>query len=139
MLYRKTGGEKKFVIVDAGMNDLIRPTLYESYHYIWPAKPRRGERAAERATRTSMPVDGETVDVVGPICESGDYLAKDRPLPPTKRGDLLAVFTAGAYGFAMSSNYNNRPRLPEGAGGRRHYKIIRRRETYEDLVALERI
>jgi diaminopimelate decarboxylase len=138
VLYRKTGGSKQFIIVDAGMNDLIRPTLYESYHFIWPVKPdpanvldsRREERA---------PVNGEVVDVVGPICESGDYLAKDRPLPRTQRGDLLAVFTAGAYGFAMSSNYNNRPRLPEVLVDGDSYKIIRRRETYEDLVAAERV
>jgi diaminopimelate decarboxylase len=78
------------------------------------------------------------VDVVGPICESGDYLAKARNLPEVKRGDLLAVFTAGAYGFAMSSNYNNRPRLPEVLVDGDSYTIIRRRETYEDLVALER-
>ena len=130
VLYRKTSGEKQFVIVDAGMNDLIRPTLYDcvSLHLAGEAATRRTCR--RRATRTCVPVDGETVDVVGPICESGDYLAKDRPLPTTKRGDLLAVFTAGAYGFAMSSNYNNRPRAPEvlvdgdrptrsSAGGRR--------------------
>ena len=84
-------------------------------------------------------MNGETVDVVGPICESGDYLAKARPLPPTKRGDLLAVFTAGAYGFAMSSNYNNRPRVPEVLVDGSTYTVIRRRETYEDLVALERV
>jgi diaminopimelate decarboxylase len=83
-------------------------------------------------------VNGETVDVVGPICESGDYLAKARPLPTTQRGDLLAVFTAGAYGFSMSSNYNNRPRAPEVLVDGMNYKIIRRRETLEDLVALER-
>jgi len=138
VLYRKTGGSKQFIIVDAGMNDLIRPTLYDSYHFIWPVKPdpanvfdlRREEQA---------PVNGEVVDVVGPICESGDYLAKDRPLPRTQRGDLLAVFTAGAYGFAMSSNYNNRPRLPEVLVDGSSYKIIRRRETYEDLVAAERV
>ena len=85
------------------------------------------------------PADGETVDVVGPICESGDFLAKDRPLPPTKRGDLLAVFTAGAYGFAMSSNYNNRPRAPEVLVDGDTYRVIRRRETYEDLVAAEQV
>ena len=78
------------------------------------------------------------MDVVGPICESGDYLAKDRPLPRTKRGDLLCVFTAGAYGFAMSSNYNNRPRVPEVLVDGSTYKIIRRRETYEDLERGER-
>src|SRR4051794_15018449 len=138
VLYRKQGGEKKFVIVDAGMNDLIRPTLYESYHHIWPVKPLPQHVPAER-NRTLVPADAETVDVVGPICESGDYLAKARPLPPTKRGDLLAVFTAGAYGFAMASNYNNRPRLAEVLVDGDSFKVIRRRETYEDLVALERM
>jgi len=138
VLYRKTGGEKKFVIVDAGMNDLIRPTLYESYHHIWPAKA-QANAGAELRDRNVVPGDAEVVDVVGPICESGDYLAKGRPLPPTQRGDLLAVFTAGAYGFAMSSNYNNRPRAPEVLVDGGSYKVIRRRETYEDLVAPERV
>ena len=78
-------------------------------------------------------------DVVGPVCESGDYLAKERYLPKTQRGDLLAVFTAGAYGFAMASNYNNRPRLPEVLVDGDTFKVIRRRETYEDLVAAERV
>jgi diaminopimelate decarboxylase len=101
-------------------------------------KPDAANLPAERS-REFEPRNGETVDVVGPICESGDYLAKARPLPITKRGDLLAVFTAGAYGFAMSSNYNNRPRAPEVLVDGDTYKIIRRRETLEDLVALERI
>ncbi|MGB7157825.1 MAG: diaminopimelate decarboxylase [Tepidisphaeraceae bacterium] len=138
VLYRKTGGEKRFVIVDAGMNDLIRPTLYEAYHHVWPVKPDAQNLNAERS-RTFQITGGETVDVVGPICESGDYLAKGRDLPPTKRGDLLAVFTAGAYGFAMSSNYNNRPRVPEVLVDGSTYTIIRKRETLEDLVALERV
>jgi diaminopimelate decarboxylase len=138
VLYRKTGGEKKFVIVDAGMNDLIRPTLYESYHHIWPVKPDPANLAKDR-NRATVPVDGEVVDVVGPICESGDYLAKGRPLPTVQRGDLLAVFTAGAYGFSMSSNYNNRPRLPEVLVDGDKYMVIRRRETFEDLVAAERV
>ncbi len=137
VLYRKTGGAKQFIIVDAGMNDLIRPTLYEAYHHIWPVKPSPENVPAERSVETK-PVNGEVVDVVGPICESGDYLAQNRLLPRTDRGDLLAVFTAGAYGFAMSSNYNNRPRLPEVLVDGDQYRIIRRRETYEDLVALER-
>lgn len=138
VLYRKTGGEKKFVIVDAGMNDLIRPTLYDSYHYIWPVKPDSPNVLAERRA-TTEPVGGEVVDVVGPICESGDYLAINRRLPITKRGDLLAVFTAGAYGFSMSSNYNNRPRVPEVLVDGNRFTVIRRRETLEDLVAPERI
>jgi diaminopimelate decarboxylase len=138
VLYTKTGGEKKFVIVDAGMNDLIRPTLYESYHHIWPTSPDPKNVPASRDK--SEPVrDGEVVDVVGPICESGDYLARGRSLPRTRRGDLLAIFTAGAYGFAMSSNYNNRPRAPEVLVDGDSYRLIRRRETYEDLVAPEEV
>ncbi len=136
VLYRKQGGEKKFVIIDAGMNDLIRPTLYDAYHFIWPVKPDAKNVPAVR-DEDLVPVDGETVDVVGPICESGDYLAKGRALPKTQRGDLLAVFTAGAYGFAMSSNYNNRPRAAEVLVDGASFKVIRRRETYEDLVAGE--
>jgi diaminopimelate decarboxylase len=139
VLYRKMGGTKKFVIVDAGMNDLIRPVLYESFHFVWPVKPRGEGNVPTKRDRDAHPNDGEIVDVVGPICESGDYLAKDRPLPKTERGDLLAVFTAGAYGFAMSSNYNNRPRVPEVLVDGSSYKVIRRRETLEDLVALERV
>jgi diaminopimelate decarboxylase len=138
VLYRKTGGEKRFVIVDAGMNDLIRPTLYESYHHVWPVKPPAENVNADRR-RDFVIQGGETVDVVGPICESGDYLAKARALPPVQRGDLLAVFTAGAYGFAMSSNYNNRPRVPEVLVDGDRYTVIRRRETLQDLVALERV
>ena len=138
VLYRKTGGAKQFVIVDAAMNDLLRPTLYEAYHYIWPVKPDEANVTAERDADV-MPVDGETVDVVGPICESGDYLAQDRPLPRVQRGDLLSVFTAGAYGFSMSSNYNNRPRAAEVLVDGDQFRVIRRRETYEDLVAAERV
>nr|MBA3272486.1 diaminopimelate decarboxylase [Chthoniobacterales bacterium] len=138
VLYRKRGGSKQFVIVDAGMNDLIRPTLYESYHHVWPAKPQAANLNADRR-KDFVIQGGETVDVVGPICESGDYLAQGRDLPPVQRGDLLAVFTAGAYGFAMSSNYNNRPRVPEVLVDGSSYKVIRKRETLEDLVALERL
>ena len=136
VLYRKQGGEKKFVIIDAGMNDLIRPTLYDAYHFIWPVKP-EGKNIPAARDEDLIPADGETVDIVGPICESGDYLAKARALPQTKRGDLLAVFTAGAYGFAMSSNYNNRPRAAEVLVDGDKFTVIRRRETYEDLIAPE--
>jgi diaminopimelate decarboxylase len=137
VLYRKSSGDVKYVIVDAGMNDLIRPTLYEAYHHVWPVHPQPANLNPDRR-KDFLLSDGETVDVVGPICESGDYLAKARALPKVGRGDLLAVFTAGAYGFAMSSNYNNRPRVPEVLVDGSSYKIIRRRETFEDLVALER-
>jgi diaminopimelate decarboxylase len=139
VLYRKTSGPKQFIIVDAAMNDLIRPTLYEAYHFIWPVKPGDPKDVPAARDENLQPVKGEVVDVVGPICESGDYLAKDRLLPRTDRGDLLAVFTAGAYGFAMSSNYNNRPRAPEVLVDGGTFKVIRRRETYEDLIAAERV
>ncbi len=132
VLYRKQGGEKKFVIADIGMNDLIRPTLYEGYHYIWPTHIPTNRR------EDYAPAGSEKVDVVGPVCESGDYQAKDRVLPPVARGDLLAIYTAGAYGFAMSSNYNHRPRAAEVMVDGSEAKLIRRRETFEDLVRAER-
>jgi diaminopimelate decarboxylase len=138
VLYRKMGGKKKFVIVDAAMNDLIRPMLYGAYHFIWPTKPGPQNLPIPRG-KEFHPRDGEVVDVVGPICESGDFLARDRLLPPTQRGDLLAVFTAGAYCFAMSSNYNNRPRAAEVLVDGANYRVIRRRETYQDLVAPEQV
>jgi len=139
VLYRKAGGTKQFVIVDAGMNDLLRPTLYESYHHIYPAKitplQRNGTRT-EYAQELDVG-DTEKVDVVGPVCESGDYLAKDRIMPKVVRGDLVSVFTAGAYGMAMSSNYNNRPRPAEVLVDGSKATLIRRRETYQDLVGPE--
>ena len=138
VLYRKVGGTKRFVIVDAGMNDLIRPALYDSFHYIWLASPDAANQPDER-NKDHLPRNGEIVDVVGPICESSDFLAHDRPLPITKRGDLLAVFTAGAYGFSMSSNYNNRRRAAEVLVDDTQSTLIRRRETWEDLVAPERV
>ncbi len=111
-LYLKKGGEKKFVIVDAGMNDLIRPPLYGAFHFIWPADVPEKFIPSHRAKDLQLP-GTEVIDVVGPICEGADFLAKDRALPPVGRGDLLCVFTAGAYGFSMSSNYNARGRAAE--------------------------
>lgn len=127
VLYTKEGEAKRFVIVDAAMNDLIRPSLYGAYHDIRPVR-----EAAAHGER-------KTVDVVGPVCESGDFLAKDRAMPEAKPGELLAVMSAGAYGFVMSSNYNSRPRAPEVLvkGGEMH--VIRARETYADLVRGETI
>ena len=125
VLYRKDTGTKKFVVVDGAMNDLIRPSLYGSYHEIVPVDEKR--RTGER----------ESVDVVGPICESGDFLAKDRELARAEQEDLLAVMSAGAYGFVMASNYNTRPRAVEVLVDGDRYTIVRRRETYEDLVAGE--
>ncbi len=137
VLYAKQGGAKKFVIVDAGMNDLIRPSLYEAFHFIWPIQVSQ-QFVPVRRSKTLLFEGTETVDVVGPICESTDFLAKDRELPPLQRGDCLAVFSAGAYGFSMASNYNARCRPAEVLVDDMEYHIIRKRETYEDLVVLER-
>lgn len=137
VLYTKQGGNKKFVIVDAGMNDLIRPSLYGAFHFIWPV--RTEERFVPATRNKDLHIEGnQVVDIVGPICEGADFLAKDRSIPPVERGDLLAVFTAGAYGFTMSSNYNTRGRAAEVLVEGDSFRVIRRRETYEDQVALER-
>jgi diaminopimelate decarboxylase len=125
VLYTKGNEGKKFLIVDAGMNDLIRPSLYGSFHRILPVI--RGERPEMK------------VDVVGPICESGDFLAKGRLLPVFENGELMAVMSAGAYGFTMSSNYNSRPRIPEILVRDDRWYVIRKRETYEDLTRGEDI
>ena len=123
VVYTKQQGERQFLITDAGMNDLIRPTLYKAYHAIWPVNEVR--RTCEVR---------HTYDIVGPICESGDFLAKERPLPPTNAGDYLAVMQAGAYGFAMSSNYNGRPRPAEVLVNGHQFHIIRHRQTYQHLL-----
>lgn len=128
VLYTKLGVTKNFVIVDAGMNDLVRPSLYNAYQKIIPVREFTGKE-----------IDKKIVDVVGPICESGDFLAQERLLPPLNPGNLLAVMSAGAYGFTMSSNYNSRPRVPEIMVRGGQYQIIRRRETFNDLVAGESI
>jgi len=137
VLYIKHGGSKKFVIVDAGMNDLIRPSLYDAFHFIWPAKV--NAKFVPQKRNKDLHMDGaEVVDVVGPICEGADFFAKDRALPPTKRGDLLSVFTAGAYGYTMSSNYNARGRVAEVLVDGKDFSVIRKRETYEDLIEPEK-
>lgn len=120
VLYTKEKEGKNFIIVDAGMNDLIRPSLYSAYHAIKPVLRKRRRHII--------------ADVVGPICESGDYLAKNRKLPRFERDELMAVMSAGAYGFTMSSNYNSRPRIAEVLVSGRNFHIIRERETYEDIV-----
>jgi diaminopimelate decarboxylase len=136
-IFTKTGGEKTFVIVDSGMNDLMRPALYDAFHFIWPTDVE--DKFVPVGKVKGLEMDGcETVDVVGPICEGADYFAKDRPLPPVKRGDLIAVFTAGAYGYTMSSNYNARPMLPEVLVDGEEFAVIRKRQSYEDLIALEK-
>lgn len=127
VLYEKVGETKHFAIVDAAMNDLIRPSLYGAYHDIRPVNQQASERAKQ------------LMDVVGPVCESGDFLAKDRMLASVKPGELLAVMSAGAYGFVMASNYNSRPRAPEVLVKGSDFSVIRARETYEDLIRGETI
>jgi diaminopimelate decarboxylase len=136
VIYTKESGGRSFIIQDAAMNDLIRPTLYDSFHRIWPAEPPEGFPTPPEDYEAEIPGCGKN-DVVGPVCESGDFLARDRRLPPVKRGDLLVTFSAGAYGMSMSSNYNSRPRAAEVMVDGDEHKLIRRRETYEDLVRPE--
>ncbi len=136
VLYLKQSGSKKFIIVDAAMNDLIRPCLYDAFHFIWPVNVPEKLIPSGRAKEIKI-AGTEQFDIVGPICEGADFFAKDRYLPPVKRGDLLAIFTAGAYGFTMSSNYNARCRCPEILADGDNFKVIRRRETYQDLDASE--
>jgi diaminopimelate decarboxylase len=123
--YVKHAGQKKFLIVDAGMNDLIRPALYGSYHEIVPLR--------ERSISSR-----ETVDVVGPVCESADFFAQDRELPELREGDLAAIMSAGAYGFVMASNYNSRPLPAEVLVRGGEFALVRERQTYADLVRGER-
>jgi diaminopimelate decarboxylase len=120
VLYRKRNGDKEFIIVDAAMNDLVRPALYHAHHEIIPIC-RNGR-------------DGIRADVVGPVCESADFLARDRLIADVQPGEAVAVCTAGAYGFVQSSNYNSRPRAPEVLVEGGSWRIIRKRETYEDLI-----
>ena len=120
VLYRKKNGDKEFVVVDAAMNDLIRPSLYRAYHEIIPLR------------QNGLPPI--TADVVGPVCETGDFFARDRHMANVMPGDYLAICTAGAYGFVLSSNYNSRPRAPEVLVEGNAYRVIRRRETYDDLI-----
>jgi diaminopimelate decarboxylase len=124
VLYIKKSGAKTFAIVDAGMNDLIRPALYKSYHQIVPVKETKSKR--ERKIRK--------VDIVGPVCESGDFFALDRQMAELHEGDLLAIMSAGAYGFVMASNYNSRPLPPEVLVRGDKFVLIRKRQTWKDLV-----
>ncbi len=125
VLYLKKGTEKEFVIVDAGMNDLIRPSYYNAYHNIIPIIKKKREKII--------------CDVVGPICESSDFLARDREITKLKQGEYLAVMSAGAYGFSMSSNYNSRPKAAEVMVKGREYFLIRKRETYADLIRNDKV
>jgi diaminopimelate decarboxylase len=127
VIYAKRGSDKTFTIVDAAMNDLIRPTLYEAEHEIWPVREEAGRMAPIRQ------------DVVGPVCETGDYLALDRSLPPLASGDLIAFMTAGAYGAVMSSTYNSRMLVPEVLVKGGDYAVVRPRPSFDDLIALDRL
>ncbi len=125
VLYVKKTEVKTFYIGDAGMNDLIRPSLYGAFHDLWPLSVRKGEAVK--------------ADLVGPVCETGDFLVQDRDLPPLEAGDLVSVMSAGAYGFAMASNYNARPRPPEVLVHGDRFEVIRPRESYEDLIRSEAV
>lgn len=124
VLYVKDTGRKRFVITDAGANDLLRPTLYGAHHEILPVRRHRGQR--------------RRVDVVGPLCESGDTFARARPLPPVRAGDCLALLDVGAYGFVLASNYNARPRPAEVALDHGRARLVRARETIADLLSAGR-
>ncbi len=125
VLYVKKNGEKTFIITDAGMNDLIRPALYQAHHEIVPVSPRKGRKI--------------TADIVGPVCETGDFFARDRELPPVRPGDLLAILDAGGYGHALASNYNSRPRPAEVLVQGKRARLIRRRETTAYMLATESV
>lgn len=125
---------KKFIICDAAMNDLIRPALYDAFHRIWPVNPGIKMPKAEDPHKSMIKKGMELVDIVGPVCESSDVFAAKRALPKVSEGDLLAIFSAGAYGFSMSSQYNSRPRPCEVLVDGDQYRIIRKRETYGDLI-----
>jgi diaminopimelate decarboxylase len=123
--YIKETAQKKFAIIDAGMNDLIRPALYGSYHEIVPVEDSTSSMSKDKNVK---------MDIVGPVCESGDFFAQDREMPELRAGDLLAVMSAGAYGFVMASNYNSRPLPAEALVRGDEVALIRKRQTIEDLV-----
>jgi diaminopimelate decarboxylase len=125
---KKAAGQKTFVIVDAGMNDLIRPALYQAYHDIVPVEQGSGDSPSRHSSELHK------IDIVGPVCESGDFFALDREMPEVGQGDLLAVLSAGAYGSSMASNYNSRPLPAEALVRGDEVKLIRKRQTWKDLV-----
>jgi diaminopimelate decarboxylase len=129
VLYIKSTGQKRFAIVDAGMNDLIRPALYQGYHEIVPVETGSGDSPSRHSSKAL-----HKIDIVGPVCESGDFFALDREMPEVREGDLLAILSAGAYGFAMASNYNSRPLPAEALVRDDKVRLIRKRQTWKDLV-----
>ena len=134
---RKTSGRKTFLVCDGGMNALLRPSHYDAFHFAWPVAPCASQVPLRRTERPDVP-DLELVDVVGPICETGDFLARDRWLPRLDRGDLLAIYSTGAYGMTMASRYNAMPLPAEILVDGDVHRVIRRRETFEDLISHER-
>jgi diaminopimelate decarboxylase len=125
-MYMKETDVKRFIVVDGAMNDLIRPVLYEAYHAIWPVQKTSGRQSV-------------VADVVGPVCESGDFFAQEREMPEPQAGELLAVMSTGAYGFVMASNYNSRARSPEVLVEGTRVHVIRERDTFEDIVRGEKL
>jgi diaminopimelate decarboxylase len=125
VIYRKTNNSKRFLIVDAAMNDLLRPALYGAHHEVVPV--------------LRCPAETETTDVVGPVCETGDFLARDRELPVVAESELLAILDAGAYGAALGSNYNSRGRPAEILVDGKQARVVRQRENIQDQVRLERL
>ena len=126
-LYTKENGGKQFLVVDAAMNDLVRPSLYGAHHEIVPATPRKSSEGTH----------GGVMDVVGPICETGDFFARERELPAVAPGDLMAILDAGAYGMSLASNYNTRGRAAEVLVEGKKVRLVRRRESFEDLIRSE--
>jgi diaminopimelate decarboxylase len=133
--YIKQTGSRKFAIVDAGMNDLIRPALYQSYHEIVPCSASVSD--ADPSTSMSPSKSLEKIDIVGPVCESGDFFALDREMPELREGDLLAIMSTGAYGFVMASNYNSRPLPAEALVRGDKFALIRKRQKWDDLLREE--
>lgn len=136
VMFTKTTGTREFVIVDGGMNVLLRPCHYDAFHFIWPAQVAPEHVPPRRMGEPELP-GLRAVDIVGPICETGDFLARSRSIPPVQRGDLLAVFTAGAYGMSMASRYNSRPMPAEVLVSGSDVTVCREHETYDDLTAHE--
>jgi diaminopimelate decarboxylase len=134
--YLKHSGDREIAIVDAGMSHHMRPALYDAYHFIWPTRVDAAQVPQSHAREQALPLLSP-YDIAGPLCESSDFLARERPLPKVRRGDLLCVYTSGAYGMSMSSQYNSMPRAAEVLVDGDNATLIRRRENYDDLVAHE--
>jgi diaminopimelate decarboxylase len=133
-LYAKENGGKQFLVVDAAMNDLVRPSLYGAHHEIVPATPRKGLKSTKRQDARRQDAIRGVMDIVGPVCETGDFFARDREMPALVPGDLLAILDAGAYGMSLASNYNTRGRAAEVLVDGKKVRLVRRRESFEDII-----